>query len=753
MHLNRLTTAMVAISVLAVSLLAATPVSAAPVSDLREAPAPMLITPTWVVAGGAAINGHYGGSSRTNATYRQVFPISATGTSIRIRISNYYAAATLSFAAITVGVRSGPMSAATAAAPTAVTFGGSSAVNVPYGSSVYSDPIALSVTTGQELLISSFASGALPLVSHDFANRTQYATTQGAGNRTGDTAGTQFSPISTSTYWIDAIDVGGSGLSGSVIAIGDSITDGAGATPDMIHRWTDRLAENLALLSGTDSRKRAVLNAGIGGNTFNSVGNPQVGVNGLLRLDRDVLSQSGVEDVIVFAGTNDIYVGSTPQEVIYALQRAAQRIHDAGKRAIISTLIPRGNGAGWNLTLEARRLAVNSWIRSQTVYDAVIDFDAVVRDPANPYVIRAAYDADGTHPNSAGYDAMGDAVDLNVFAAPTPVQSRNLTVLYDFEAGTQGWTAGSGSASVSHVTSFANGPQRPFTGSGALDVLLASGSAGVPKTTRVTFAARDLSNADEIYAWVDAYGGVPGATGYAMDITVRAGAQSITSTYTSFGHDRWNRVAVDVRDWSYRNAVTGIDITYRISGTSYSWTGAHMQVDEVGVITPAVPVTTTPIQGFETATPGWSAGTNVTSVSRVTTFPNGPTVPHGGSYALEAAMANGNASLPKTISYVPGTALNIGSAYEFGLWFDGYGGVPGATGYVVDVTLWSGTDSRAGTLDGYLSDRWSRVTVDTTGWAGRTAITRIDVTYRVLGTTYNWTGAPRFQIDDLHYRS
>jgi len=747
----RLAVAMVAIAALILGVFATLPAVA-----LDRVPTGgsvrMLVTPPWVVAGGASINGHYSGSSRSNATYRQAFELSADGTTLRIRLANYYTGTTLTFSAVTVGRRSGS-TAATVSTPLAVTFGGSPSVSLPYGTAVYSDSIALPMSAGQEVLISTYTSGSLPLLSHDFANKTQYATAAGAGNRTGDTSAAQFGAVSTSTYWVDAIDVGGSGLSGAVVALGDSITDGAGATLNSDSRWTDVLGARLDALAAADPRRRSVLNAGIGGNTLNSVGNAQAGVNGLLRLDRDVLSQSGVSDVIVFSGTNDIYVGGTVQEVTYALQRAAQRIHDSGKRAIVATLIPRGTGVGWNATLESRRLAVNRWIRTQTVYDAVIDFDAVVRDPANPYVIRAAYDADGTHPNAAGYAAMGNAVDLAIFQAPSATQTRDLEVLYDFEANTQGWVAGSGSASVSHVTAFANGPQRPFTGSGALDVLLATGSAGTPKTTSVTFAARDFSGADELYAWVDAYGGVPGATGYAIDLTVRAGANSITATYTSFGSDRWNRVPIDLRDWPHRNAVTGIDITYRISGTSYWWSGAHLQVDEVGVVTPASPVTTTAIHGFETATSGWSAGGNVTGVSRVTSFPNGPTTPHGGTYALEAAMANGNAGLPKTISYVPSAPISIGSAYEFGLWFDGYGGVPGATGYAVDVTLWSGTDWRSGTLDGYLSDRWSRVTVDTTGWAGRTSITKIDVTYRILGTTYNWTGGPRFQIDDLHYRS
>jgi lysophospholipase L1-like esterase len=208
-----------------------------------------------------------------------------------------------------------------------------------------------------------------------------------------------------------------------VVALGDSITDGAGTPLNTDTRWTDFLAARLNALNPGDPRRRTVFNAGIGGNTLNAVGNPQVGDNGLTRLVRDVLSHSNVTEVIVFAGTNDIYVGSTSRQVIDALRRTARRLHDAGTRAIVATLIPRGRGVGWHDGLESERLAVNAWIRRQAVFDALIDLDRATRDPARPDEMLSAFDADGTHPNAAGCEAMANAIDLDLFTATTPGSS------------------------------------------------------------------------------------------------------------------------------------------------------------------------------------------------------------------------------------------------------------------------------------------------------------------------------------------
>src|SRR5690606_31065037 len=120
------------------------------------------------------------------------------------------------------------------------------------------------------------------------------------------------------------------------------------------------------------------------------------------------------------------------------------------------------------------------------------------------------------------------------------------------------------------------------------------------------------------------------------------------------------------------------------------------------------------------------------------------------SFALEARMANGDVSLPKTVFHEPESPMDLTGARTFSVWFDAYGGVPGATGYEVDVTLFSGEDSISGTLEDYQPDQWSNVTVDVEGWAGLGAVDRIEVTYRIVGSTFSWTDGPRFQLDDIH---
>lgn len=706
----------------------------------------------WQASWSASIGGQYpeNATSRTNATYRQAMNVAAGGDLIRVRLTNP-SSAPITFASLSAGVRSGT-GAATAAAPIAVTVDGVGSITVPAGGSVYSDPIILPVSAGQDVLISSFTTGSLPMLTHDFGLKTTYATAQNRGDLTGQQSATDFAAVSTSFSWVDAIDVYTREATGTIVALGDSITDGAGSGLNADNRWTNLLSARLHGLEDGDPGRKVVVNAGIGGGTLSAVANAQVGPNGLNRLDRDVLSQSGVTDAIIAMGTNDIYVGSDSTLVIHALTLAAQRVREQGVRPIVATLIPRGNGTGWTPVMEQRRQAVNAWIRSQTVFDAVIDFETAVADPADPLVIRAAYDADGTHPNAAGYRAMADAVDLAVFSAAPRTPTSTTKTLYDFENGAQSWQAGSGVSSVSGVSSFPNGPTSPAVGHGALSASFASASAAVSKWVQVQPAtAIDASGASEVFAWVDGYA-APGATGYAVDITVYSGSESITGTNEHFTPDAWNRVSVDVRGWDKRNAITKIAITYRPLGTTSAWAGAMMQVDEVGMVTDTTAAQQkVALQGFESDATGWQAGTNVTTLSRVGSFLNGPNVPHSGFWALQATMADVAADQPRTVTFSPAAPIDASDGKALRLWVDGYGGVSGATRYTVEVTAWSGTSSVKSTIQNYTSDQWSLASVPISTWSGRSSIDRIDVTYRAHGTSTTWAGGPLFQIDDLHY--
>lgn len=363
--------------------------------------------------------------------------------------------------------------------------------------------------------------------------------------------------------------------------------------------------------------------------------------------------------------------------------------------------------------------------------------------------IEVSYRALGTTYNWTGSNRM-QLDDIGLVTGTTPSHTKN--VLYTFESGTQGWTAGTGTSSVTSVTSFPNGPGSPFEASRSLEAVFTAGTASNRKVAYVQPGTPlNLTGASTVYAWVDGYGGLPDAVSYSVDITVYSGSESITGTNASFAPDSWNKVSVDVSNWALRNAITRIEITYRVQGSSFNWTGTpRMQIDEVGYMVPTTaPPPVTSLFTFESGAQGWVADANVASVATVTSFPNGPYAPHGGTYALQATMNDGNAGLAKSVSVSPGTALDLSSAKKLAVWFDGYGGVPGATGYAVDVTLWSGVHKITGTLADYQSDRWSRVVVDIGNWSYRGAVTKITVTYRVLGTTYNWTGGPKFQIDDI----
>jgi lysophospholipase L1-like esterase len=226
--------------------------------------------------------------------------------------------------------------------------------------------------------------------------------------------------------WIilKGIEVEGKPGSSAIVAFGDSITDGAHSTPDKNTRWPNFLAERLHANRKTASI--GVLDAGISGNRLFSLGNPLVGQDALARFDRDVLGQGGVKYLIVLEGINDIGRAGKPLKpddstdaasLIWALQQLAIRAHAHGLKVFVATLSPyTGFTYYYSSHGEEMRQAVNAFIRSTDVFDAVIDFDKVLRDPGKPDTLNATYDSgDHLHPNDAGYEAMADAIDLALF--------------------------------------------------------------------------------------------------------------------------------------------------------------------------------------------------------------------------------------------------------------------------------------------------------------------------------------------------
>ena len=208
-----------------------------------------------------------------------------------------------------------------------------------------------------------------------------------------------------------------------IVTFGDSITDGSQSTPDTNNAWPAILATRLA--AGKATANIAVANQGIGGNRVLSDGTLFQGVSALARLDRDVLSQPGVAWLIVLEGINDIGNSAagngnsgpiTAEELIAAHKQIIDRARQHGIKVMGATLTPYEGAAYFREEGEKIRQALNAWIRTSGAYDAVVDFEAVVRDPANPRRLRADFDpGDHLHPNDAGYRAMAGAIDLRLF--------------------------------------------------------------------------------------------------------------------------------------------------------------------------------------------------------------------------------------------------------------------------------------------------------------------------------------------------
>jgi lysophospholipase L1-like esterase len=285
-----------------------------------------------------------------------------------------------------------------------------------------SDQAALKVEAGQAVAVSLHVAGSsVPVTAQNGALTTSYLTKNDAGNHVADVANNAFTETTTQMYFVSALDVMTDSAAGAIVAFGDSITDGSCATLDANDRWEDVLALRLAMRGG---KQWAVVNKGIGGNTITrkDLNPPPNSPPGLERFDRDVLELSGVTHVIVFEGTNDLRRDASAEAVVAGMQELVDRGRKAKLKMIGVTIIPRHNApaaennTGWNAAKTANRNIVNEWIRSKAKFDAFIDFDRVVADPANKDLIKPGFDCgDGIHPSPFGYMAMGRSVDLDLF--------------------------------------------------------------------------------------------------------------------------------------------------------------------------------------------------------------------------------------------------------------------------------------------------------------------------------------------------
>lgn len=366
----------------------------------------------WVGTWAAAAADGIPGDGLPNFSIRSALHGSIGGDAVRVRLSNAFGTVPLDMGHVTVAL------AATSDDPNALpgtlrdmTFNGQRAVTIPVGADVLSDPVRLRVPTGANLLVTTFvptASG--PVTYHPFAGQTSFLTND--GDHASDESGAAFNQTATVWHYVNQVDVLTVGR-GAIVTLGDSITDGVGSTLDANHRWPDRLAARIAQLP--PEQRFGVVNAGISGNRLLLDGGA-FGVNALARVDRDVLAKTGATTMIVLLGINDIQQNpheTDPVPITTALRQLINQGRARGLRVIGATLTPFKGWTDYSATLEVTRTAVNTWIRRADAYDAVFDFDAAVRDPANPLAMLPAFDSgDHLHPNDAGYQAMADSIPL-----------------------------------------------------------------------------------------------------------------------------------------------------------------------------------------------------------------------------------------------------------------------------------------------------------------------------------------------------
>jgi lysophospholipase L1-like esterase len=378
---------------------------ATPASRPTPATAAAAWLPTWAPSQSATVQA---APSYANATVREIVHTSIGGDRVRIRISNEYGDAPITIGAAHIALRESG-STTRAGSDRTLTFGGKTSVIVRAGAVVTSDGLPFTVPALGDLAISLYLPGSTRTTTrHALGVQSTYV------SRAGDlTTSTTFVPDTTLRSWLflSAVEVVNPSVTGTIVAIGNSITDGYAATVDSNRRWPDVLARRLLT---SNEPPKAVVNAGISGNRVLTFG---AGPSLLSRFDRDVLMQPGVTHLIVLEGINDINRSSvdtvSADDIIYGLRQVVDRAHEHGIVVYGATLTPFGRISPDN---ERKRQAVNQWIRASGVYDGVIDFDAVVRDPAQPTQFLPAYDSgDHLHPSDAGYRAMGEAIDLALF--------------------------------------------------------------------------------------------------------------------------------------------------------------------------------------------------------------------------------------------------------------------------------------------------------------------------------------------------
>lgn len=341
---------------------------------------------------------------------RQVVRLSAGGGRVRVRLSHAYGTSPVRIAGASVG-RTAAGAAVQPGSLTRLTFEGAGEAEIPARGELVSDDVPLAVAAGESVTVTlHFDIATGPATFHAQSFTTSY---RGEGDRSSEPGGEGFDAATESWYFLSAVEVD-AGRTDAVALFGDSITDGFGSTPGADRRWSDFLAERTG---------RPVLNTGIGGNLLLN-DSAWYGEKGVHRLRRDVLDRPGVDTLVVLLGLNDIGFSETDEqptykpapvleagELIAGHRELIRQGRAAGVRVIGATLLPFGGSDHWGERAAKVSHELNEWIRSSGEYDAVVDLNRALADPADPDRLRPSYDfGDHLHPNDAGYEVMAEAV-------------------------------------------------------------------------------------------------------------------------------------------------------------------------------------------------------------------------------------------------------------------------------------------------------------------------------------------------------
>lgn len=350
-----------------------------------------------------------------NSTLRQFVHVTIGGNHLRVRFSNAYGTNSVTLNSVHIALAAGAGSGGTGSINTAtdkaLAFHGAPSVTIPAGEVVLSDPIdyGLPALTNLAITIYFGSISATTINGHPGSRTTSFIQNSNA------VTAASMPTASTTAHWyiITGVDVLADGPSRALVTLGDSITDGRGSTTDGNNRWPDNLAQRLNANAPTTNV--GVINMGIGGNGVFA----GLGPSAVARFDRDVINQSGPRWLIVFEGVNDIggdVNGTIATNLIAAYTQFIAKAHAHNLLAYGATITPFGGNGYFTPSHEASRQTVNAWIRTNNLYDGVIDFDTVVRDPVTLTNLLSAYNSgDGLHLNPTGYQAMANAIDLSLF--------------------------------------------------------------------------------------------------------------------------------------------------------------------------------------------------------------------------------------------------------------------------------------------------------------------------------------------------